>query len=81
MGDTFNFAALGGLTVQGATTGTTLNPHSIAWVVGSGNVIDIYVNDSASAETIGGTGSTAPDLQIHLTNANVASLTNAFILS
>ena len=62
-------------------TDATLNAHSITWVVGSNGIIDIYANAGASAETIGGTGSSVPDMQVHLTNA--ASLTlapSAFIL-
>jgi hypothetical protein len=53
--DRLDFAAVSGLTtIQGAMLDTILNAHSVAWVVGSNNTIDVYANVSGSAETIGG---------------------------
>jgi Ca2+-binding RTX toxin-like protein len=68
--DQLDFSAITGITtIQGATTGTTLDAHSIAWVINAtNNTIDVYANTTDSAETIGATGATAPSMQVHLTN-------------
>jgi Ca2+-binding RTX toxin-like protein len=75
-GDTFDFSSMNGITtITGATTGTTLDAHSIAWVVNAGDqTIDVYVNVTDDTQTIGSIGSTAPSMQIHLTN--IASLSS-----
>jgi Ca2+-binding RTX toxin-like protein len=80
--DDLDFSEIAGInTIQGATTGTVLNPNSIAWVVNSAdNSIDVYVNTTGSAQTIGGTGAEAPNMQIHLANTTSLSALNDFVI-
>ena len=82
--DRLDFSAISGISsIQGpVSAGTTINAHSIAWVVSNGQIIDIYANisNNGTMETAGGTGSHTPDMQIHLTNVTTLQVNSDFIL-
>jgi Ca2+-binding RTX toxin-like protein len=67
--DTLDFSSIDGIDlIQGEITGTIVDAHSIAWIINGDDTIDVYANTTSSTQIIGSTGTTAPDMQIHLTN-------------
>jgi Ca2+-binding RTX toxin-like protein len=78
--DTLDFFEVGGITtLQGATTGSTVDANSIAWVINPDGSTDVYVNTTGSAETIGASDSSAPNMQIHLENVT-SLITTDFLI-
>jgi len=78
--DTLDFSEVGGIaTLQGATTGSTVDAHSIAWVVNPDGSIDVYVNTTGSEATIGALDGSAPNMQVHLDDVT-SLITNDFLI-
>jgi Ca2+-binding RTX toxin-like protein len=78
--DILDFSEIGGITtLQGAATGSTVDAHSIAWVINPDGSVDVYVNTTGSAATIGAIDSSAPDMQVHLDNVTSLVTTDFLI--
>jgi Ca2+-binding RTX toxin-like protein len=78
--DTLDFFEVGGITtLQGATTGSTVDANSIAWVINPDGSTDVYVNTTGSAETIGAMDGSAPNMQVHLEDVTSLVVTDFLI--
>ena len=80
--DKLDFSSIDGIDsiTPGPLSDVTLNAHSIGWVTNADGSIDVYVNTTDTAETIGSSGSDAPNMQVHLDSVTSLNNLNDFII-